>query len=122
MGWTCINLDRAKAHREHLFFVHSECPDVAVADWSICNMEDPGSTEDGLLTIRRDIPLKFEWLMSDTWVSVPVFSKRNDIKSYVCANAKNVAYVLPHLATRQFVIIIPEELRLFAQYGKTIDV
>ena len=48
-NWTLLNKKIAKSHWSHYVYIN-EAGTIALADHSIRNLADPGSTDDGLLT------------------------------------------------------------------------
>lgn len=67
MSWILLN-PGLKRDVGHFYFANSKDDRVAVSDWSITNLRDPASTDDGLLIIDRSQPIRY----SRGGVDVPI--------------------------------------------------
>jgi len=47
--WTCMNHKSANMRQQHFIFVEAGTDRVAIADHSLRDLDDPASTDDGLL-------------------------------------------------------------------------
>jgi hypothetical protein len=117
MTWRLINEARARSMQEHLFYIYGG--DIAVADWSIRNINDPSTTDDGLMTVRANERTVVAWgTDGKLQVRIPVFSERKQEHCYVWAEVCNFAYVAQYFAARGFEIVVPPEIALLAEHGK----
>jgi hypothetical protein len=104
--WRLLNLKQAKAFWSHYVYMN-DAGTIALADHSIRNLKDPGSTDDGLLTWTYD-KLSIANKKGNPLIYVPVYMKDRRTSSVVTcfatvvvmaqASGVQVHEILPELA------------------------